>query len=233
MLAERHEFDVVVAVFPDVLHQLRCDLLVGVPAVFVVGIGHPRAKVHLVDVDGLVPVVAALFHPASVVEGVAGEITDNGGVVGAQLHAESVGVAVVDGLAVGVLRRDAVLVHLSGQRIRHGDLIDTAVMNACHGHRLPLAALPDQGDSFGIGRKGAEHHAVPGDVCPEIGMCIKGISQKKLMDIHERCNSSQFRSLSLSAEFISLSYSLYRKPAVYCKRQIEKYRCILDISSNI
>lgn len=143
---------------------------------------------YLVDVDGLVPVVAALCQPFLVVKGVAGQVTDDRGVVGTQLHPEPVGVAVVDDVAVGILGSDAVFIHLSRNSLRNGQLIDTAVVYLFHRHRLPLAAFPDQIDGCGIWRKGAEHNALFCDVCAEISMGIKGIAQKKLMNIHGVCS---------------------------------------------
>ena len=188
MLAQRHELDVVVAGFFHIVHQFRGDLLIGVPAVGIVWVGAPGTQMHLVDIDGLVPVVATLCQPFLVVKGVAGQVTDDRGVVGTQLHPEPVGVAVVDDVAVGILGSDAVFIHLSRNSLRNGQLIDTAVMYLFHRHRLPLAAFPDQIDGCGIWRKGAEHNALFCDVCAEISMGIKGIAQKKLMNIHGVCS---------------------------------------------
>ena len=63
MLAQGHEFDIVIACLFDVVHQLRGDLLIGVPAVGVVRIGSPRTQMHLVDVDRFLPVTATLCQP--------------------------------------------------------------------------------------------------------------------------------------------------------------------------
>ena len=94
----------------------------------------------------------------------------------------------VDDVAVRILGSDAVFIHLSRNSLRNGQLIDTAVMYLFHRHRLPLAAFPDQIDGCGIWRKGAEHNALFCDVCAEISMGIKGIAQKKLMNIHGVCS---------------------------------------------
>ena len=91
----------------------------------------------------------------------------------------------IDAFAVRILGRDAVFIHLSGNGIRHQGLINASVMNAFHRNGLPVTAFPDQIDCFCIGCKRAEYHAVFCEMRPEIGMGIKGIAQKKLMNVHE------------------------------------------------
>ena len=185
VLAQGHEFDIVIACLFDVVHQLRGDLLIGVPAVGVVRIGSPRTQMHLVDVDRFLPVTATLCQPFLVVERVAGLVADNRSVVRTQLHAEAIGVAVIDDVAVGILRGDAVLVHLSGDGFRYGELVHAAVVDSLHGYRLPVAALPDQVYGCRIGSKGAEYNALFCHVCPEIRVGIESVAQKKLMNIHK------------------------------------------------
>ena len=91
----------------------------------------------------------------------------------------------VDDVAVGILRGDAVLVHLSGDGFRYGELVHAAVVDPLHGYRLPVAALPDQVYGCRIGSKGAEYNALFCHVCPEIRVGIESVAQKKLMNIHK------------------------------------------------
>lgn len=95
MLAEGHELDMCIMVLLDVFYKLVRNVGIGIPAVFIIGVGMPRADVHLIDIERLIIVLAALFQPLTVGEFVLVKVGYNGRKIGAKLHCKTVGVAVL------------------------------------------------------------------------------------------------------------------------------------------
>ena len=152
MLGQGHALDVGVAHLLDIGHQLVGQLPVGIEVPVLMAL--PRAHVHLVDIDGrgVRQVLAAPVHPAAVVPFVAGKIEGLGGVGRPGLGVESVGVSLVQELAV--LRVDRILIRIV---LLHAG--NKALPYACfiplHDIRIPTPAveLAHDGDLDGVRRQ--------------------------------------------------------------------------------
>ena len=180
VLGQGEELQGVVPHLPGVGNQLLRQLPVGVPAA--VRLPPPGAQVELVDVQGALPPVFGAAPPALVPEGVGGLVPQNGGAVGAQLHIEAVGVAVVQAPAApGV---DAVLVQHARPGPGDGALPEVPVVDPLHGELLPAAELPDEGDLLRRRGEGAEHRPLSCQVSPQVFICVKGRAGIKGMELH-------------------------------------------------
>ena len=181
MLGQGEELQGVVPQFPGVWNQLPRQLPVGIPAA--VRLPPPGAQVDLIDVQRALPpdFLGRLRH-APVLEGVGGLVPQNGGAVGAQLHIEAVGVAVVQAPAApGV---DAVLVQHARPGPGDGALPEVSVMDPLHGELLPAAELPDEGDLLRRRGEGAEHRPLRRQMSPQVLIRVKGRAGIKGMELH-------------------------------------------------
>ena len=70
MLGQGQEFDVRKPVFLQIGDEQVSDLIVAVPAVFVIRAAPPRAEVHFIDVQRRVGRCSAIFHPFRICEGI-------------------------------------------------------------------------------------------------------------------------------------------------------------------
>ncbi len=68
MLAQGHEFNIVIAVFFYVGNQLVRDFIIAVPSVFAGLVFFPGAEMHLINIDGRIESAAARRHPGFVVK---------------------------------------------------------------------------------------------------------------------------------------------------------------------
>ena len=100
MLAYGHELNMCKMKALAVAYKLVSDLVVGVPAVFVVRILFPGAQVNFVDIHGGVEVLCTAVHPITVIKCVGVQIAYHRGKIRSQLHAETVGVTMLPGFAV-------------------------------------------------------------------------------------------------------------------------------------
>ena len=182
MLADGHEFNVVKARLFHIGDEPLGDLLIVEPAVGVIRVGAPGAQVYLVDVDRAASAVGAAAHPALIPEGVGGEVLENGGIVGTQLHKEAVGVTMVQPAAVGTV--DAIFIFHPRLGLGDDPLPKVSVVYLGHGQLFPVAELPNEGDLLSAGGKGAEHCTIPGEVGAQIMIGVKGAAGIKSIKIH-------------------------------------------------
>ena len=96
---------------------------------------------YLIDVKSPVTAVRALTEPVLIAETIALYAANDRAGAGAQLHAESVGVAVVDEIALCIV--DTVFVALALLSLGDHELIEPSVVHSLHGERLPLAEITD------------------------------------------------------------------------------------------
>ena len=182
VFAERHDLDVVVALLFHIRHEPFRDLPVRVPAVRRGARLFERAEVHLIDVERSRFAVGPRAHPAAVAEGVAVQPADDRGRVRPQLHAEAVGVAVVDEIRLrGV---DPVFVHRARRGLRHAAGPEIAVARALHRQLLPPRARGDQRDALCGGRKGAEHRARFLHMRAEVFVRVERLARVKIQKLH-------------------------------------------------
>ena len=138
---------------------------------------------QLVDIQRLVSVIRTLFHPFRILKMVGREVPDNRSILGTQLHAISVRVAVIDkesGLLV-----DAVLVHHAGPGIRDVTFPEVAIIDLVHGTFFPTAKFPDQRDALGAGGKGTEGDAFPFCMGAKIAVGVEYFSGIKSIIVHK------------------------------------------------
>ena len=137
---------------------------------------------YLVDVDRAASAVGAAAHPALIPEGVGGEVLENGGIVGAQLHKEAVGVTMVQPAAVGTV--DAIFIFHPRLGLGDDTLPKVSVVYLGHGQLFPVTELPNEGDLLSAGGKGAEHCAILGEMGAQIMIGVKGAAGIKSIKIH-------------------------------------------------
>ena len=135
---------------------------------------------QLVDVEGPVKVAGPLLHPFFIGELVGVQVPDNGGKAGTQLHAEAVGIAVLD---PAQLRIDDILVHLPFPGLRHRQLPEAFPCGVAHIQFLPAGELSDQGHLVRIQGKGPEYHALFGLMGAEVFIGEKFIAVVKTLCI--------------------------------------------------
>ena len=183
MLADGHELDVVKTGFLHIGDEPLGDLLVVKPAVGVLRIGAPGAQMDLVDVHRAVFAVIAAAQPALVLEGIGGQVLEDGRVMGAQLHKKSVRVAVIQPAAVRAV--DAVFIFHPRLGLGNGALPEVSVVHLDHGQLLPAAEVPDEGNFLGAGGKGAEYRPFAGEVGAQVVVGVKGAAGIKSIKIHK------------------------------------------------
>ena len=135
---------------------------------------------HLVDVERVARPGRAAALPGAVAKGIGVEVPHDGAVVRAQLHAETVGVAVVGGRAV--LRPDAVFIRRAGARAGQRQLVKIAVVDALH---RVFARVGQHADAPRAGREHAEHRAAGYGVRAEILVRVKALAGIKRIEIHK------------------------------------------------
>ena len=117
---------------------------------------------YLIDVQGLIPAVAALREPLLVGKTVPGNVPDHRAGAGAHLHSVAVGVAVVDEAALPV--EYPVFVAHTLLSFGAGQLEKSAVCHTLHGDRLPIREVADKGNSRSVGSVCAEDRGISGDM---------------------------------------------------------------------
>ena len=130
VLAQGHEFNIVIAVFFYVGNQLVRDFIIAVPSVFAGLVFFPGAEMHLVDVDWLVMAYLAAFLPFGIFELVAAKGIGFGCGAGAHFAVECVGVCMV--YEGAVLAVDSVFVHQVGAHTVNGAFPEISIVDAVH-----------------------------------------------------------------------------------------------------
>ena len=171
-----------VAVFLQIGNQPAGDFIVGVPAVCVVRISHPRAEVHLVDIKRCVRRSRAAVHPRFVCEAVLVKVGDNRAAGRPQLHGKAVGIAVLGDRAVRAV--DAVFVKLACAGVRYRDRPEAAAAVLYQIGLGPAVARAGQRNAAGIGRKGTENDSVLLYVSAKPAVGVENFSCEELVLIH-------------------------------------------------
>ena len=172
VLVQRHKLDAVVAVLLAVLHELRRDVLVFVPAVGVAGIRAPASEVDLVDVQRVAVPGVALLHPVEVVK-VETHVAYYGSEFRAQLHAEAHRVAVLNAVPAVV---NLVFVHLPRSCVGYAYLPEFAVAGTVEVPVLPAVEVADDRHAFRIGRINSERSAEAVELRTEPFVDVKAVA---------------------------------------------------------
>ena len=137
-LRHRHEFNMGVAHFFDVIDKLIGEFEIGEETIFLLKAALPRAEMHLIDRHRTVVGVglSAFLHPRLVFPEVTVEIVGDTGSLGAVLGEEGAGIAFDEKIALG--SNDLKFVVLACRDARNEDLPDAVVVP----HRMN-AAVPD------------------------------------------------------------------------------------------
>ena len=172
VLVQRHKLDAVVAVLLAVLHELRRDVLVFVPAVGVAGIRAPASEVDLVDVQRVAVPGVALLHPVEVVK-VEAHVAYYGSEFRTQLHAEAHRVAVLNAVPAVV---NLVFVHLPRSCVGYAYLPEFAVAGTVEVPVLPAVEVADDRHAFRIGRINSERSAEAVELRTEPFVDVKAVA---------------------------------------------------------
>ena len=182
VLGQRQKLHMRVTVFLQIGNQSAGDFIVGVPAVCVIRIAHPRAEVHLVDAQRCVRRSRAVSHPRLVCEAVLVKVGDNRAAGRPQLHGKAVGIAVLGDRAVRAI--DAVFVKLACAGVRHRDRPEAAAAILYQIGLGPAVARAGQRNAAGIGRKGTENDSVLLYVSAEPAVGVENFACEELVLIH-------------------------------------------------
>ena len=148
MLVQRHDLQIVIAVFLQVRNQNVCHFLIIVPGIRAVLRFPEGTQMHLKNIQRSILMVVAAAEPLVIIKLIAVHIPDNGTELGPKLHAEAVGIAVVHPLPCLVV--NAVLIYRARSRVLYGDLPESAVMDRLH-RNLFFLIVKDHADLFRIG----------------------------------------------------------------------------------
>ena len=182
VLGQRQQLHMCVAVFLQIGNQLAGDFIVGVPAVCVVRIAHPRAEVHFVDIKRCVRRSRAAVHPRFVCEAVLVKVGDDRAAGRPQFHCKAVGIAVLGDGAVRAV--DAVFVKLACAGVRHRDRPEAAAAVLYQIGLGPAVARAGQRNAAGIGRKGTENDSVLLYVSAKPVVGVENFACEELVLIH-------------------------------------------------
>ena len=182
VLGQRQKLHMRVAVFLQIGNQSAGDFIVGVPAVCVVRIAHPRAEVHFVDIKRCVRRSCAAVHPRFICEAVLVKVGDNRAAGRPQLHGKAVGIAVLGDRAVRAV--DAVFVKLACAGVLHRDRPEAAAAVLYQIGFGPAVARAGQRNAAGIGCKGTENDSVLLYVSAKPAVGVENFSCEELVLIH-------------------------------------------------
>ena len=183
ILAKRHDFYIVVAVFFQIGDEDWGKLFVGVPVFLSFSPFFPGAEMHLVDVDWLVMAYLAAFLPFGIFEFVAAKGIGFGCGAGAHFAVECVGVCMV--YEGSVLAVDSVFVHQVGAHTVNGAFPEISIVDAVHWGFSPAVEFSDYGDALCCRGKGAEGGAAFQDVCAKVLIGFKFFAGVKVVKIHK------------------------------------------------
>ena len=133
-----------------------------------------------IDVQRAFFPVSTVLHPVLILKGIV-QPAQHGLMVRTQLHAVSVGVAVVR-TALAVI--NAVLVALAFPGVGQDAFIKIAVSHLLHGDFLSPSAIPDNRNPVCRRGKSAEHEALPLGVGSQPLVGVKTIPRIKAVKIH-------------------------------------------------
>ena len=217
MLGERHKLDMGIVVGFHILNQLIRNFFVGIPAVRIRLITAERTQMQLINIQR--PVIAAgpLLHPFIISKFILVKIAHDRGKVRAQLHAESIGIAV---LHTAVFSVDYIFVHLAGSGIFYKDLIKLEVDRHFHLFLSPVIEFSDDTDLICLRRIGAEHDSSVLDMGTHIFVSIVKIAVKKFLKIHSNTSSPYWKQRAQNLSFLYCSAS--RNGAASCGTKYPK-----------
>ena len=171
MLGDRQELDVGEMGMVEMGDQLLGQLAIVEEPVALLSLPLPGPEMDLVDRHRLVECLpnAAMRDPILVTPGEVGDVPDDRGRLGANLRRESVGVGLLDQVAV-VPALDLELVDLAVAEVRDEDLPDAGRAPVAHrvASAVPVIEVPDHAHPLGVGRPDREMDAAEALVHPEV-----------------------------------------------------------------
>jgi len=182
VLAQGHEFNIVIAVFFYVGNQLVRDFIIAVPSVFAGLVFFPGAEMHLINIDGRIESAAARRHPGFVCETVPAQRPERGGAARTKFHPKAIGVAMVRLTARS--GTDFVFIQHAGLCALYTAGKYAALSLPGHGHTLPAVEFSNQLHSLCAGRIGAEGYAVSLKMRAEKTVRVECTAGVKIVQVH-------------------------------------------------